>query len=166
MARQTYNQARNQSDNQRLTALASALISGTNPDGTSFSQLMEQRGDNTQVFDGSVAFANSAAAGTVQNANIDPLPTVLQKDARYLVVVTNPSAESAITVRLRNRETFGATQRFPEITNFGVPVSTPEGVARVVEGFMLGEAARIAVSNDTAVGVAGAFTVQLRVRKL
>lgn len=127
-------------------------------------QYYDGQQSNESVYDGSVSFANSAAAGTAVSIDI-ALPAILQRDSRYLVTVTNPSAESDLTVKVRGKETLGATARYPELTSFAVGKSLPDGKSVVVQGWMLGEAGRLVITNDTALGVAGAFTAYIRVRK-
>lgn len=124
-----------------------------------------RNGSNAQVFDGSATFANNAAAGTIVNLEV-PLPASLQGDALYLISITNPSTETALTVRVRTKETLNAVARYPELTSFGVAVNTPDGKSVLVQGWMLGEAGRLSISNDTVLGAAGAFTAFVRVRKI
>lgn len=52
--------------------------------------LGKQVGRNTAVTSGSVSFAASASSGTQQTASVS-LPSVLQKDALYLVSLMNPT---------------------------------------------------------------------------
>ena len=163
MAKQTFRESASRAVSQLLAILAS----GENPDGTRFKLETEEYGENATVFTGTYAFANSEAAGTVKAVDV-PLVAPIQRQARYLVVVTNPGA-SALTVRPAVRETLGAapgTQRFPDLPAFAVPANSPDGVARVVEGFMLGEAARLKISNDAAIALAGGFTGEVRVRRI
>jgi hypothetical protein len=58
-------------------------------------------GSNDQVYDGSAAWANSAA----QNTNVDKdiaLPTDLQTNAMYLITIINPSTVTALTIVVKN----------------------------------------------------------------
>lgn len=149
-----------------LTELLAPLITGLNYDGTQYSLPVADRGSGEQVYDGTVVFANSAAANTQVSTAEIPLPSTLQGDARYVVTILNPSTVTALTVRPENRETFAGTARYADLPTFTVPVSSPEGVSRVVEGFLVGEAGRLTLSNDTVLGVAGGFTANIRVRRV
>ena len=147
------------------TELLRIPASGVNPDGTPYTLPTErQYGENAVVVDGAVTFPNSAAAGSVQSHLVSPLPAQLATAARYLVVVRNPSTVTALTVRLRNRETLGGAVVFPELLNFPVPANS--SAVRVVEGFLLGEASRVDFHNDTALGLADTFSAQVRVRRI
>lgn len=126
---------------------------------------LQGKGSNEILSDTSVSWVNSAAAGT--NTDIDiPLPTYIQKDALYVITVTNPSVDSDLTVIVKNKETFNGTASYPEVTRFGVAKTSSDGKALLVQGFLLGEAGRISISNDAAIGVSGAFTGYVRVRKV
>lgn len=118
---------------------------------------------NVQVYDGSASWLNSALINTAVNIDI-PLPATLQRDALYEIIVTNPSAESALDVSVKNKATLGGVARYPEVLKFQVLVNSPEGVAKVVQGFLLAEAGRLTLSNATALGAAGAFTARVHVR--
>jgi hypothetical protein len=135
---------------------------GIQSDGSRF---VSQIGSNVQIADATAAWANSAAAGTAVNLDV-VLPTKLQSDALYEVTVTNPSAESDLTVVIKNKETFGGTARYPELTRFGVLKNNPDGKSVVVQGWLLGEAGRLSLSNDTALGLSGSFTAYVRARKV
>ncbi len=119
--------------------------------------------NNEQVYDGSVSWANSAAAGTTNNIDV-ALPSALQN--LYLISVTNPSTESALTVKVLNKETLGGSAKYPELTRFSVAVNSPDGKSVLVQGWLLGEAGRLVLSNDTALGASGGFTAYVRVRKV
>lgn len=120
-------------------------------------------GTNEIIYDGSVTYTGSNVSNTAKNVDI-ALPAFFQGDAIYEIVGTNPSSESDITVVVKNKETFGGTARYPEVTRFNVPKSSPDGVAVLVQGWMLGEGARLTVLNPTATTVT--FQPFLRVRKV
>lgn len=122
-------------------------------------------GSNEQIYDGSASWANNAAANTAVNIDIT-LPATLQGSALYMVAVTNPSTVSAITATVRNKGTFGGTARYPELTRFGVPASSPDGRSALIQGWMLGEGARLSLTNDTILGAADGFTAYVRIRKV
>lgn len=113
-------------------------------------------------FAGSMSWANSAAAGTAQ--------TVEDTDTSHtgsvgIVHVHNPSTETALTVQPQLRWTDGGgTEHDSNLgAAFGVPVGAT--VAQRVEGLGIGHPV-IRATNDTAVGLAGAFTAQVRVEFL
>lgn len=122
-------------------------------------------GSNSLVYDGTAVWSNSASATTNIDINI-PLPSSLQGNATYEITVTNPSAVSDITVIVKNKETFGGTARYPELTRFGVPKNTVDGKSVLAQGWMLGEAGRLSLSNDTILGASDGFTAYVRVRKV
>lgn len=128
------------------------------------SQLTSLTGSNVQVYDGTSVWANSAPINTVVDKDIT-LPSLLQGDALYEIIVTNPSTVSDITVVVKNKETFNAIARYPELTRFGV-VKNTDGKVILVQGWMLGEGGRLTLSNDTVLGVSDGFTAYVRVRKV
>lgn len=148
-----------------LVEFLAPLVTGLNYDGTQYSLPVDERGSGEQVFDGTVVFANSAAANThVSTAEI-PLPSTLQGDGKYVVTILSPSTITALTVRPENKETFAGTARYADLPAFTAPINVG-GVSRVIEGFLVGEAGRFTLSNDTALGVADGFTASIRVRRI
>jgi hypothetical protein len=123
---------------------------------------VEQPSRNTQVgADQTAAWANSAAANTEVNVDIAQPSTIRSK---YRFQINNPSAETALTVKVRNRVTIGAAERFVEVGSFAVPVGS--GREAVIEGAFGGDnGIRIVLSNDTALGLSGAFTANVAVRE-
>ncbi len=124
-----------------------------------------QVGYNYQVYNGSVAWANNAPAGTTKTLDI-ALPEILQEQALYEIVVTNPSTESDLTVVVANKHTLGGSAKYPEVARFSVLKNSTNGRAVVVQGWLLGEGGRLSISNDTLLGAAGAFTAFVHVRRL
>jgi hypothetical protein len=120
---------------------------------------------NQVVIDTTVNWANSEAAGTEKVVDI-ALPGLLESNTKYLVTITNPSTETALTVKLQNKETFGTSEKYAEVGSHTVAVNTPDGKSFVTEGWLMAEGGRITLSNDTAIGLAGAFTAEIRIRKL
>lgn len=119
-------------------------------------------GFGLEVGEGAAAFANSAAANTGVNVDVAKAERS-PKDGNYALAVTNPSTETALTVKCYVRETFGVNVRWALAATVNVPANTPGGTSSRV--FLVGEAFRFTVSNDTVLGVAGAFTSELRLRK-
>lgn len=112
-------------------------------------------GKNVLVANASVNFVSNATANTVENATIT-LPTLLQKDAIYLISINNPSSlGSAVNVTLNNGMLFAtATPVYCEVFNVDVPSGTAK--CYVVQGWLLGDSsAQISVKNDTTVSSSG-----------
>lgn len=123
-------------------------------------------GNGSVIYDSTAAWANNDAQNTAVTVDI-PRPPTLQFDADYGLVVTNPSAETDITVEVRSKETFGGQARYPQIgETITVPKSTPDGVQKPIPHAFLGEGLRLVFKNATAVGAAGAFTANVRIRKV
>lgn len=124
-------------------------------------------GKNADVFTGSVAVPNAAAAGSNHDLDV-PLPAVaeLAPEARYAVMIYVPAGAVATTVRLRNRDTLGGAARFFQVASYaGLAADTTR--IEIVQGWLLGDAnAQFRVSPDALVGVAGAYDVHVRVRRL
>jgi hypothetical protein len=133
-----------------------------NTDGSAVDGRYQIVGSNAKIADTTAVWANSAAANTAVNIDV-ALPSPLQGDAKYSIAIVNPSAVTALTIEVKNKETFGTAQ-YPEVTTINVPISTSKAV--VVEGWLLGEAGRLALSNDTVLGAADGFTANIRVRKV
>ncbi len=122
-------------------------------------------GSNTQVgADLSATWAASALINTAVNVDV-ALPAVLQGNAKYLVEIYNPSANTALTVVAQNKAlTFGGGTQYPELTRWSVAASGIKAV--VVEGWLLDAAGRLVLSNDTALGAGQGFTASIRVIKI
>ena len=113
-----------------------------------------------ESFTGDATFANSAAANTVVNLDIPEIYLERTRDAT--VTVYNPSTVTALTVKVQNVETLGGAARYATQETITVPVSS--STTTVVENWLLGEGGRLAVSNDTVLGIADGFTASVRVR--
>jgi hypothetical protein len=119
--------------------------------------------NNELIANTSVSWANSEAAGTVKTIDIT-LPSAPAAQGVYEVMVFNPSAETDLTVKAYNRFTAGGASRDAELKS--VSVVKGVGKAELLDGFLLGEGGRITLSNLTAIGLAGAFTAYVQVRKV
>lgn len=123
--------------------------------------------------DQAAVWANSAAVNTpvdvdyaapvkVQSAGIKVDDVLHQKDARYLIVIDNPSAVTALTVVVKNKHAaFGGSDKFGEVTTINVPISAVKDT--LVDGWLLGDGARLTLSNDTVLGALDGFTATIRV---
>lgn len=126
------------------------------------------------IVESQYVFANNAPVNTAVDVAVpadSDMNVDSPQDERYEVTVRNPSAVSAVTVRVKSLEkqdaTFGGgSDRYPQVAQFGVPINTPEGLTQVVTGWDLSRGGRITVSNDTVLGAATGFTGDLRVRRL
>jgi len=118
------------------------------------------------MIDTTASWANNAAQNTA--VNIDAVYGNYMRTAEdlFLLTVTNPSAVTALTVVVKTKATFGGVARYPELTRFGVPVSSTDGYSRLLQGLGAAEAIRITLSNDTALGAADAFTAYVRMKKV
>jgi hypothetical protein len=158
--------------NLRVNA-SGAAIRGINPetgkpwgvDSTrdAIKVIQPQDQSNVNIYDGTAVWANDALINTIVNKDIT-LPTTLQPNGMYEIIIDNVSADTALTVVVKGKETFGETAKYPTLTTFTVAASTTK--AYLVEGWMIGEAGRLSLSNDTALGAAAGFTANIRVRKV
>lgn len=106
-----------------------------------------------------IVWANSAAASTVVNVDIDrdaPSPCV--------VTVRNPSTVTALTVKVQGKETLGGAARYPELASITVDANSVKQFF-IDELWLVGEGGRLAISNVLALGAADGFTGQARVRQ-
>jgi hypothetical protein len=122
-----------------------------------------QEHENLVIYDGTAAWSNAADTNTVVDKDI-PLPTTLQPDAVYLIVINNVSTVTALTVVVKSKETFGEAVKYPELTRFTVPADSVKSY--LVQGWLIGEAGRLTLSNDTVLGAAEGFTSSIRIRKV
>jgi redox-regulated HSP33 family molecular chaperone len=105
-----------------------------------------------------ITWANSAAAGTVVNVDVPGAQAAVAA-----VTVRNPSAVTALTVKVQGKETLGGAARYPEIASLAVPANTTKQFF-IDEMWLVGEGGRLAVTNDTLLGAGDGFTGQVRVR--
>jgi hypothetical protein len=122
------------------------------------------------------AFANSDAANTVSVSADQALPAELAADGIGEIIVENASTEVDLAVRVYVKQTINGVARYAELAKFNVPKSldafNPDqtnkvsAVAMLVQGMFTGAGYAIVVSNNTAVGAAGAFTARALVRAL
>lgn len=117
------------------------------------------QGTGAEVHEASLIWANSDAANTEKLSTITQ-PQVRQRDARYIVLIHNPSAESALSVALDHGHDYGAGEIWHELTTIAVAVG--ESVAVLVEGWLL-ENGRFRATNNTALSLSGGFTADVAV---
>jgi len=121
-------------------------------------------GANTLVASGSVTFTASASAATVADWDVT-LPAILQSSAVYVVTINNPCTGSALTVVVKNKVLLDVI-RYPELTNFSIALGVVEGMSVPIQGMLIGDAARITVSNDSAIGAGADKIITIRVDKV
>lgn len=106
------------------------------------------------------AWANSDPANTAKTVNV-AAPTNMYSE--YAITVYNPSTETSLTCVVYATETaLNAASRDSEVATF--TFSANKTMTKFVSGMFLGSTAKIIFSNDSAVGVAGAFTAYVRIR--
>lgn len=116
------------------------------------------------ISDTTESWANSEAVNSLKDIDI-VAPAVRSVDGKYLVIVVNPSTETALLVTPKAAFTDGATPRKAPIVGaaFTVAIGTTEGDAVVVTGLFVGATARLTLDNTTVIGPAGAFTARVQV---
>lgn len=117
------------------------------------------------IADVTISWANDDASGTEQDVDITA-PPVRSKDAKYVVILTNPSTETAIDIIPKVEFLDDVTTRHatlePSVTR-QIPNTAPEGQAFIIEGLMVGVTGRLTFSNPTVIGAGGAFTARVQV---
>lgn len=119
-------------------------------------------GKNVLIANASVNFASNATANTVETATV-MIPTLLQKDATYLISINNPvELGTAVNVTLNNGMYFGtATPVYSKVFNVDVPSGTVQ--SWVVQGWLMGDSSsQIYVKNDSPASASGG-TVSIEV---
>ena len=120
--------------------------------------------------DQTATWANSAAANTQVSVTITK-PTVPLSE--YELVVYNPSTVTDITVKIFSVETsLGGGTRDAQITSVSIPKSqavtgtTINTQAKFLHGIFNGADVKLAMSNDTVLGVADGFSAYVRLREV
>lgn len=122
-------------------------------------------GSGKIVYEGQAAWPNNASVNTIVNLDI-PSPCKLQGEAIYLLTITNPSSVSALTVSVRNKESFGGTARYPELAKYGIAAGLWDGRSVLMQGWLLGEGGRLSISNDSLLGSSDGFDANVRIRMI
>lgn len=120
-------------------------------------------GNNVELYNNVATWGNNALINTPVNVDI-ALPESLQADALYLLTIINPSANTAINGSVCNKVTIGATAHYPELASFQVLASAKRCI--LVQGWFLLEAARLVLTNATALGAATGFSANVIVTKV
>lgn len=117
-------------------------------------------------------WANSAGANTEVDVNIDFSELPQSLISKYLVLVHNPSAVSAITGTIKTRFTDdagvarAATKRTTTPADETIVAAAATTRGFVVEGFHAAQGGRITLKNDTVLGVGDGFTAKVEVWSL
>jgi hypothetical protein len=112
--------------------------------------------------DQSASWANSAAANTAVNIDIVKPNETYEK---YALSVHNPSTETALTIKVyQKKKSLGGADRYALLTTVNVAVNSTE--VSITDKPFLGEDCRFVVSNDTALGLSGAFTANVRLEEI
>lgn len=140
---------------------------------------------NRRPVNTSVAWANSSAANTTKDVDFDVTVDETAKEktdlsvserlrtdtGKYVVLVHNPSAVTALTVKAKSRWTdSAAAARVADLRDgstdktLAVPANSTK--AMVLEGLDVADGARLTLSNDTVLGAGDGFTAQVQVRAL
>lgn len=140
---------------------------------------------NRRPVNTSVAWANSSAANTTkdvdfattvddtgkENTDLSVGERLRTTSGKYVVLVHNPSAVTALTVKAKSRWTdSAAAAKVADLRDgaadktLSVPANSTK--AMVFEGLDVADGARLTLSNDTVLGVGDGFTAQVQVRAL
>lgn len=139
-----------------------ALLTVSNPG------VMQPAGDNILLLDQQAVFGASAAANTEFTFDIN-LPSPTHPQGWAYISFVNPSTVSAMTLTFENKETYtysGTNQTlYSVVSTVNVPQNTPNGAVYLVQGWLLGDGARLSVKNASIADAAG-VTCKFRVRKV
>lgn len=122
-------------------------------------------GSNIIAFDSFATYTALDAINTVKNINI-ALPTVLSGQALYQVTIFNASTDSQISGSMQVVETFNSVAKYSTLQHASNPLVVPANSTRtwLIQGWLLGESFRLAVTNATAIEATDA-NVYLRIRR-
>lgn len=134
------------------------LFTGDNPGN------IELNSSNTLIYNSKVSWVNSSPSNTTKIIDIG-LPEVLK--TTYLVIITNPSAETDLSVSVRNEFTDSdSAVRYAELVDITVLKNYPDGLSFLIDGAIFADGLRLVLSNDTVVGPAGAFSSYVQIRQV
>jgi hypothetical protein len=138
------------------------LLTASNPG------VISATGLNQTLVDSQVNYAAAAGVNTTFSIDVS-MPAATHPNGYSYFVVTNPSTVSTMTVVFQNKETFTASgspvTHYAEVTRQTVPVNKPEGVVYIIQGWLLGDGARVVVFNNTIIE-AGGVTVAMKARRI
>lgn len=116
--------------------------------------------------DTAATWANSAAAGTEVNIDLDSRPDPTTDRGAVIVDIHNPSTVTALTGKPKAKQTLNATARHATLdgASFNVPANSTRRFL-IDPAWLVGEAARLTLSNDTALGAADGFSARVKVTR-
>lgn len=130
--------------------------------------VVESAGSNLLLLDQQALFGVSAPAGTVVNVDVN-LPEVSHPEGWSYISFVNPSTASDMVLTFQNKETYtysGTPQTlYATVGTFTVPKNTPNGLVHLVQGWLMGDGARLVVTNVSQIE-AGGITCPFRIRKV
>lgn len=124
---------------------------------------------NEKILDTTVTWANSAAANTVQTASVTFSSDRVYAPSRALcVIVRNPSSQTALNGITQVQYTDNVTTRYAALALFtvGVTATNGDGEAFLMDGGIMGQGIRIALSNATTLNSSGTFSARVVVYHL
>jgi cellobiose-specific phosphotransferase system component IIB len=115
-----------------------------------------------KLTDNQMSWANSEAAGTLKQIDVALRSPQYEN---YALTVDNPSAETALTVNIYNRkDDLNGVDTYSLITTLSISMNSTE--TKLIDKVLLNPNVRIELSNDTAIGLSGAFTATVRVEEI
>lgn len=118
----------------------------------------------TTLKDTTVTWANSDPVNTEKTIDIDPaVDPGASRDV--VVIVRNPSLETALTVEVQQPWVDAGTTRYAKLTSFTAAVTATNagGEAFVIADALATGSFRLSLKNATAVGGSGAFSAAVQV---
>jgi len=119
------------------------------------------------IQDATVSWSNSAAANSENTVDLDLSSAALSPNGGLIVIVRNPSTETALAGELRVAYSDGATTRYAKLapftvsTNNAVGGTSADGEAFAFDGALLATQ-RISLKNSTALDSSGGFTARVQ----
>lgn len=120
-----------------------------------------RRAPATLLNDTTVTWANSAAALTEKVVDLDISAVAISPNGGLLVIVRNPSTETALAGELRNTYVDGSTTRYSKLSAFVVASSNADGESFLFDSGLLA-AQRVSLKNSTGLDGSGGFTARVQ----
>lgn len=127
---------------------------------------VQQVGSNAILFDGSGTYTALDAIGTVVNVDV-ALTGALAGNGLYVVTIFNASTDSQISCSMQNVETFDSVTKYATVQSSLNPLVVPASSSRswLIQGWLVGEAGRLVLTNATAIEATDA-EVYVRIRRV
>lgn len=121
---------------------------------------------NTLLGDFTATWADSAG-GATEGGPIDiPVPDDIPGGGRFLVLIDNPSAVTALTVQPQLQADFPTAGTVYIDNGASFAVAAGSRVVQIVEDLAIGDGGRLSITNDSALGAGEGFTAEVRVYAL